>query len=191
MKKITVLFLSFILSVSAVAFAQTKTVTNADLEKFRQKRLQNERSYRENYERLGFPSPAELDRKRIEDEQNLIEFSQQLEAQRLEREALQADAENQALLLQNQYLQSQNGYSNYDSGAYLYGGGYLPFNYGYNNYGRFNRRPRNYGNGYNRNISPYPWMMIPGFNNQNSRPLRPPFNNGNSPIKIRPGRRRN
>lgn len=185
MKKKTVLFLSFILSFSAVAFAQTKTVTNADLEKFRQKRLQNERSYRENYERLGFPSPEELDRKRVEDEQNLIEFSQQLEAQRLEREAIKADAENQALLLQNQYLQSQNGYSNYDSGAYLYGG-YPSFNYGYNNYGRFNRRPRNY----NRNIGPYPWMMIPGFN-QNNLIKRPPLNNPNSPIKIRPGRGRN
>lgn len=186
MKKKTVLFLSFILSVSAVAFAQTKTVTNADLEKFRQKRLQNERSYRENYARLGFPSPEELDRKRVEDEQNLIEFSQQLEATRLEREAIQAEFDNQALLLQNQYLQSQTGYSNYDSSGYYYGG-YAPFNYGYYNYGRFNRRPRNY----NQNISPYPWMMIPGFNNQNRRTLRPPFNNGNSPIKIRPGRGRN
>jgi hypothetical protein len=190
MKKKTVLFLSFILSFSAVAFAQTKTVTNADLEKFRQKRLQNEKNYRENYERLGFPSPEQLERKRVEDEENLIEFSQQLETQRLQREAIRAEIENQSLLLQNQYQPSPE-YSNYDSGAYIYGG-YLPFNYGYDNYGRYNnRRSKSYGNRYNRNISPYPWIMIPGFNNQNNRPQRPLMNNPNSPIRIRPGRGRN
>ncbi len=39
MKKQIVVILGLIFSVSAVVFAQTKTVTNADLEKFRQKRL--------------------------------------------------------------------------------------------------------------------------------------------------------
>lgn len=184
MKKKTVLFLSFILSFSAIAFAQTKTVTNADLEKFRQKRLQNEKNYRENYQRLGFPSPEGLERKRIEDEQNLIEFSRQLEAQRLQREAIQIEIENQSL----QYLPSPD-YSNYDSGAYVYGG-YLPFSYGYNNYGRFSRRPRFYGNR-NQKVDPYPWIRIPGLNNQNNRTPRPPLNNPNSPVKIRTGRGRN
>lgn len=40
--------------------AQTPTVTNADLEKYREKRLAAERELRENYEELGFPSPEEL-----------------------------------------------------------------------------------------------------------------------------------
>ena len=75
MKNKTAVFLSFILAFSFSAFAQTKTVTNADLEKFRQKRLQAEREYRENYERLGFPSPEELESKRIADEKELIEYS--------------------------------------------------------------------------------------------------------------------
>lgn len=188
MKKKTVLFLSFILSFSAVAFAQTKTVTNEDLEKFKQRRLQNEKNYRENYERLGFPSPEALERKRVEDEQNLIEFSRQLESQRLQREAIRAEIENQSLLLQNQY--QQPAYPNYDSGAYIYGGGYLPFNFGYYNYGRANRGRRFYGNR-NQNTDPYPWIRIPGFYNQNNRPQRPPLNNPNSPIKPRPGRGRN
>jgi len=188
MKKKTVLFLSFILSCSAFAFAQKKTVTNQDLEKFKQQRLQNEKNYRDNYERLGFPSPEALERKRVEDEKNLIEFSQQLETQRLQREAIRTETENQSLLLQNQYAPSPD-YPNYNSGAYIYGG-YLPFNYGYNNYGRFNRRPRSYGNR-NQNTDPYPWIRIPGFYNQNNRPQRPPLNNPNSPIKIRPGRGRN
>lgn len=186
MKKKTVLLLSFILSFSAFAFAQTKTVTNADLEKFRQKRLQNEKNYRENYERLGFPSPEELERKRIEDEKNLIEFSQQLEAQRLEREAIRAEIENQYLSLQNQY-QPAPEYSNDNSGAYIYGG-YQPFNYGYNNYDRYNRRSRFNENRYNRNISPYPWMMIPGFNNQNTRVKRSTMNYSNPRIRTRRGR---
>jgi hypothetical protein len=186
MKK-TVLFLSLILSFSTIAFAQTKTVTNADLEKFRQKRLQNEKNYRENYERLGFPSPEELERKRVEDEENLIEFSQQLETQRLQREAIRAEIENQYLLMQSQYPPSPD-YSNYDSGAYTYGG-YLPFNYGYNNYGRYNRRSRSYGNRYNQKINPYPWMMIPGFNNQNNRIKRSTMNYSNP--RIRTGRGRN
>ena len=188
MKKKTVLLLSFILSFSAVAFAQTKTVTNADLEKFRQKRLENEKNYRENYQRLGFPSPEELERKRIEDEKNLIEFSQQLEAQRLEREAIQAEIDNQYLLMQSRYSSSPD-YSNYNSGAYIYGG-YLPFSYGYNNYGRFNRRPNFYGNR-NQKVDPYPWIMVPGFNNRNNRVKRPPLTNPNSPFKPRPGKGRN
>jgi hypothetical protein len=130
MKNKTIVFLSLILAFSFPALAQTKTVTNVDLEKFRQKRLQAEREYRENYARLGFPSPEELEKKRIEDEQKLIEYSQQLEAQRLEREAVQAEAENRALWLQNQYLQSQINDSNYNPGVY-FSGGYLPFYNGY------------------------------------------------------------
>ncbi|HMQ02329.1 MAG TPA: hypothetical protein PKD26_00235 [Pyrinomonadaceae bacterium] len=53
-----------------------RTITNADLEKFRLERLKAEKEYRENYERLGFPSPEELQR--------------QIERGRIEREALSA-----------------------------------------------------------------------------------------------------
>ncbi len=192
MRKKTVFLLSLILSVAAVALAQTKTVTNADLEKFRQKRLQNERNYRENYARLGFPSPEELERRRVEDEKNLIEFSRQLETQRLERETLQAEAANQALFLQNQYLQSQ-GYSNYNSGRYFYDG-YSPYYYG-SGYYRSNRRPTfnsTYKSGFSNS---YPWMIIPQFRNRRTtRPLLPQIRsprNVNPRIKIRTGRGRN
>jgi hypothetical protein len=138
MKNKTAVFLSLILAFSFSAFAQTKTVTNADLEKYRQKRLQAEREYRENYARLGFPSPEELERKRIEDEKKLVEFSQQLEARRLEREAMQAEAENQALWTQNLYLQSQ-----LNNSADQYTDGYLPYYYGGYYYNRSNRYRRN------------------------------------------------
>ena len=185
MKNKTAAFLSFILAFSFSAFAQTKTVTNTDLEKFRQKRLQAEREYRENYERLGFPSPEELERKRVADEQELIEYSQQLEADRLELEAIQADAENRALWLQNQYLQLQYNNSDYNSG------GYLPL---YNGY--YNRPLRRRGFYRNKNIydDPYPWMISPAFRRQrslSSQPSRflPKFNNPR--IRTRTGRGRN
>ncbi len=50
----------FIAATAISSMAQNKTVTNADLEKYRQARLAAEREYRENYERLGMPSPTEL-----------------------------------------------------------------------------------------------------------------------------------
>lgn len=138
MKKHFVVFLSLIFSVSSVAFAQTRTVTNRDLEKFRQKRLQAEQQYRENYEKMGFPSPDELERKRLEDQRDLIEFSQRLEVSRLQREAAQAAAENQAILARNQYLQSQLYNSGYPASGYYYG--YSPY-YGYG--GFYNYYPNN------------------------------------------------
>ena len=88
MKKQITVFLGLILALSSAAIAQTKTVTNSDLEKFRQKRLQSERQYRENYERLGFPSPEELERKRIEDEKNLIEYSQTVGSSKIRARSL-------------------------------------------------------------------------------------------------------
>lgn len=191
MLKKSVLLLSFMLSFSALAFGQTKTVTNADLEKFRQKRLQSEKNYRENYERLGFPSPEERERKRVADEQNLIEFSQQLEAQRLEREAIQSEAENQALWLQSQLLQSRTNRSNYDSNGYFYGG-YVPFYNGY--YGGY-RAPRrdNYSSTYSSGFSnAYPWMIIPQFRTPrllNQRP-RQNFAPRNVNPRVRTGRGR-
>lgn len=67
---------------SAVSAAQTRrTVTNADLEKFRQKRLQSEREYRENYSKLGFPSPEELEKQNAESRRKLSELSREIEAE--------------------------------------------------------------------------------------------------------------
>lgn len=67
MRKIQITVLSaFALAFAANGFAQTRTVTNADLEKFREKRLRAEQDLRENYEALGFPSPEELERREAE-----------------------------------------------------------------------------------------------------------------------------
>ncbi len=60
----TQLFLgsALVVILSGAAFAQSKTVTNADLEKYRVQRLAAEKDLNENYEELGFPSPEELER---------------------------------------------------------------------------------------------------------------------------------
>lgn len=75
--KFRVLFLTGLLMSAVPVFSQsTRTVTNADLEKYRSQRLKAERDYQENYARMGFPSPEELQK--------------QIEKGRAEREALSA-----------------------------------------------------------------------------------------------------
>jgi TolA-binding protein len=151
MKKRILLLLSLIFSVAAVTFAQTKTVTNADLESFRQKRLQAEKDYRENYAKLGFPSPQELEKQLAEDQRRLEELSTRLRAERLERERI--EAQNDILETQNKYRQTQENYPQYERNYFSY----IPFGY----YALPNYR-RNY---YNRRKS---WR-----NNQ-SPVIRPP-----------------
>jgi hypothetical protein len=86
------LFIFFVIVVlSGFAIGQTQTVTGKDLEKFREKRLKAERDYRENYARLGFPSPEELERRRVEDKKTLIELSDKLRREHYEREVREAE----------------------------------------------------------------------------------------------------
>lgn len=67
------------------------TVTNADLEKFRQKRLAAEKELRENYAKLGFPSPEEMERQNAESAKLRDELAARLERERLERERIAAE----------------------------------------------------------------------------------------------------
>jgi hypothetical protein len=53
------LFLVFMLAASVVVSAQTRTVTNNDLKKYKTERERAERELREDYQRLGLPSPEE------------------------------------------------------------------------------------------------------------------------------------
>jgi hypothetical protein len=73
---------SLILVLSGISLAQTKTVTNADLDKFKQKRLQSEADYRAKYKELGMPSPEELEQRSAEEKRRLIEFSANLRYQK-------------------------------------------------------------------------------------------------------------
>lgn len=176
MKKQFVVFLGIIFALSSVAFAQTKTVTNADLEKFRQKRLEGEREYAENYKKLGFPSPEQLKKQRAEDEKNLIAFSQDLETRRIQREAIQKEQEMQTLRTQNEFLQTL--LNNANSQPNENNVQYLPYNFGYPPYYYFNRRfygntnngvfTNRYGSLYNVQVSPFGsvqqrQLVLPGF----------------------------
>lgn len=145
MKKRILLVLSLIFSVAALTSAQTKTVTNADLESFRQKRLAAEKDYRENYAKLGFPSPQELEKQLAEDQRRLEELSEKLRAERLERERTGAlEAQNDFLARQSAYLQNQD--YNYPAERRNYYYNLQPFgfyNYSFPKYRpRYNRRYR-------------------------------------------------
>jgi hypothetical protein len=130
MKRSVLFLICFIFGATGFAFGQTKAVTNVDLEKFRQKRLQAEKEYRENYKRLGLPSPEELDRRREQSRKENEELSARLRAERLERERI--EAEQEAIRLN--YLSSQ--------GQVLVEPSYVPF--GTSSYVPF----ENYGLGY-------------------------------------------
>lgn len=94
MRRKVLFILCSIFITSGLAYSQTKTITNADLEKYRQKRLAAERDYRENYYQRGFPSPEELERQNEESGRDLIEYSKQLRSERVENDnSYQAEAD--------------------------------------------------------------------------------------------------
>lgn len=149
-----ILVFSFVSVVSVSA--QTRTVTNEDLEKFRQKRLAAERDLRENYERLGFPSPEELDRQIEQSRIERSELAARLRAENLEREQLDLERQRSEAEFRsrNYQIQNQNYAPRYDDDYfynYPWNGGFFSFpNVGFRN-NRFNRYNRggfrgNYGN---------------------------------------------
>ncbi len=71
--------------------AQTRTVTNADLEKFKAKRIAAEKDLRENYARLGFPSPEELEKQNAQSQKERFALFEKLQAARIERERIEAE----------------------------------------------------------------------------------------------------
>ena len=79
-------------------FSQVKTVSNLDLEKYKQDRLHAETELRENYAKLGFSSPEERERRNAESAKAATELSAKLRAERLERERIEAEREaNEAM----------------------------------------------------------------------------------------------
>jgi hypothetical protein len=70
---------SLILVLSGIGLSQTakKTITNLDLEKYKQQREKAEAEYRAKYKDLGMPSPEELERRNAEDQRWREEFSRQ------------------------------------------------------------------------------------------------------------------
>lgn len=126
--KIRVLFLVFIVFAAVVgASAQVKTVTDADLDVYRQARLDAERDYRENYERLGMPSPEELEKRREASRLETLKLYDNLRTERLEAERLRAiqAAANAQIVTSTQFV--PYGVPYYNGGSYgFYSIGRLP-----------------------------------------------------------------
>ena len=126
--KIRVLVFIIITAAGAV-FAQSKTVTNDDLSKYKQERVKAEAELRNNYAKLGFPSPEERARRDAQSARDTVELSARLRNERLERERI--DAQNAANAQYNAALlravQPQNTVEQYSPS---YFGGY------YNNWWR-------------------------------------------------------
>ncbi len=117
-----------------------ETITNADLEKFRQKRLAAEKDLRENYAKLGFPSPAELEKQNEEAAKDRAERAEKYRQARLERESIDYYAVPNDV---NLYFNVQTRRSGYNA----FYGGYVPYYYG-NAYRNRNRRQETDGPGY-------------------------------------------
>lgn len=164
--KRSLLFFVVLLSgtVASSVAGQTKTVTNSDLEKFRQERLKAEKDYAENYAKWGFPSPDELEKQRVQSAIELSETSARLRAARLEQERLNLERRQQDA--EFNYLRSL---------SYAPVRQYSPPYY-------FNYVP--YGFYYSRSYRPRPRFPFKGFGNfggQKVRPARsylPPFVGG-------------
>ncbi len=141
--------LIFILTFSFVAIvtasAQTRTVTNDDLEKYRQTRVRAERDLRENYERLGFPSPAELEKQLEKSRAEKIELAARLEAENIERERLALErrrAENESrfneyqIYSENRRRGANDYFTDYPANGFY---GFSSFGFPNQPFRRFNR----------------------------------------------------
>ncbi len=180
-----IFILACVFGLSVCAAAQSKNITNADLEKFKEKRMRAEREYRENYEKLGMPSPAELarseERKRLEN----ARLAERLRVERLQEErnqALREQAEAQAAAANNlyaqpvvrrTYLQTNYGYAPF--GYYNFPNGSRDYYWNQRNHGNYNiqRSGYTYGSGgfYYDNRSRYGNQLPPI---RPPRPIQPP-----------------
>lgn len=91
MKQRALFFLCVMFAFAGLASAQGKSVTNADLEKFKEKRLQAEQGLKEYYAKLGM-TEEDVAKKQAEETKAREELSARLRASRIEQERLDADA---------------------------------------------------------------------------------------------------
>src|SRR5688500_9745744 len=96
MKRIAALF-CVVFTFALVGLGQSngiwaaRTVTNADLEEFKMERLLAEQDFRKNHQKMGFPSPEELERQRRQDAKDRTDLSAQLRRERIEKERVDVE----------------------------------------------------------------------------------------------------
>ena len=118
-----VVFVIIVAAVGVCGVAAQRTVTNADLDKYRIQREAAERDYRENYAKMGFPSPEELQRQleqsRLENERLMERWSQErIELERAEAMRQQAQPSTTVVTIpapesNESYQYGGNGYFGY------------------------------------------------------------------------------
>src|ERR1043165_425010 len=106
MKKIAVVFcVLFSLSVAVSAQTTRRTVTNFDLEKYRDQRVAAEREYRETYAQRGMLSPEELRAASDLRMRQTLDLAEQMRKEQLEEQRIALEA--QAQQIQIEELRSQ------------------------------------------------------------------------------------
>ena len=91
MKQRTIFAFCLMVFLSGFVTAQNSTVTNADLERYREARQKAEAEYRRDHAKLGMPSPEELDRRRKSEQAETERLSAELRRDRIERERIDAE----------------------------------------------------------------------------------------------------
>ncbi len=128
--------------------AQNRVVTNEDLEKYRQKRLAAERDLRENYERLGFPSPAEMQKQIEQSNAERGALSARLEAEKVQRDRVDLERQRTESEARSRHLQYQTDNTQRYNDNYYPNYGLNGF-YGFPNFGYQNNLPnRGYRSGF-------------------------------------------
>lgn len=161
MKKQILVVLSLILGITTFSFAQqtTRTITNDDLEKFRQKREQAEAEYRATYKQRGMPSPEELEQREIARQKELAEYAARARAAQQREYEIQLRtnelrAQNALIEAQTNYWRGQTVNPYNQSSVFVGGQVFTPNIYGggifYGNY------PRNYSRRSYRQSLPLP-----------------------------------
>lgn len=162
------------------AFAQNKAVTNADLEKYKDKRKQAEADYDRQAQEGKVPTREELQRREQERQKQLSEFARQKaieEAEYWRNQANQLQLQNQAYA--SALADAYNRYNTFSQPTIIYGiGGFLPVYNGYYGYG-YNHHYKKYykhhsGGFYNWGGKGGIWGSVnygSGFNVNNGRPI--------------------
>lgn len=105
-----------VLFAAAVCSAQMRSVTNLDLEKYRAERIRAETDLRENYAKLGFPSPEVRERREAESAKARAQLAESLRTQRIEEERIEAireAARRESSYVRTQIVQQETQYPGY------------------------------------------------------------------------------
>jgi hypothetical protein len=84
--KSRILLVVCVLIATNSAFSQRKSITNANLEKYKQERLKREADYRANYKKLGLPSPEELAQRDADEQKKIDEYTEKSRVNRQQTE---------------------------------------------------------------------------------------------------------